>query len=155
MPKIRTFLWYDDQAEEAARFYTSLLPNSRVTNTTRYENAGPSGTVTIVEFELDGQQFTAMNAGPHFKFTEAISIEVSTEDQEETDRLWNALIANGGAPSMCGWLKDRFGLSWQIVPKALPRLLALPGEAGQRAMQAMLKMQKLDIAELERAAKGS
>ena len=156
MDKIKTFLWYDNQAEEAAKLYTSLLPDSRITNVTKYENADPSGnTVTIVDFELAGRQFVAMNAGPMFKFNESISIMVDCEDQAEVDRYWNALTADGGEESMCGWLKDKYGLSWQIVPKVLDDLLADPDpERAGRAMQAMLSMQKLDIAGLEAAADG-
>jgi predicted 3-demethylubiquinone-9 3-methyltransferase (glyoxalase superfamily) len=153
--KIKTVLWYDNQAEQAANLYTSLFPDSSITNVTKYENAGPSGDVTIVEFELAGREFVAMNAGPEFKFTEAISIMVDCEDQAEVDRYWSALTADGGEESMCGWLKDRWGLSWQIVPKVMNQLLGDPdpGRAG-RAMQAMLSMQKLDIAVLQAAADG-
>jgi predicted 3-demethylubiquinone-9 3-methyltransferase (glyoxalase superfamily) len=153
--KIKTFLWYDNQAEQAANLYTSLFPDSRITNVTKYENAGPSIDVTIVEFELAGREFVAMNAGPEFKFTEAISIMVDCEDQAEVDRYWSALTADGGEESMCGWLKDRWGLSWQIVPKVMNQLLGDPdpGRAG-RAMQAMLSMQKLNIAALQAAADG-
>jgi predicted 3-demethylubiquinone-9 3-methyltransferase (glyoxalase superfamily) len=155
MDKIKTFLWYDNQAEQAANLYTSLFPDSRITNVTKYENAGPSGDVTIVEFELAGREFVAMNAGPELKFTEAISIMVDCEDQAEVDRYWSALTADGGEESMCGWLKDRWGLSWQIVPKVMNQLLGDPdpGRAG-RAMQAMLSMQKLNIAALQAAADG-
>jgi predicted 3-demethylubiquinone-9 3-methyltransferase (glyoxalase superfamily) len=155
MEKIKTFLWYDNQAEQAANLYTSLFPDSSITNVTKYENAGPSGDVTIVEFELAGREFVAMNAGPELKFTEAISIMVDCEDQAEVDRYWSALTADGGEESMCGWLKDRWGLSWQIVPKVMNQLLGDPdpGRAG-RAMQAMLSMQKLNIAALQAAADG-
>ena len=154
--KVKTFLWYDNQAEEAAQLYTSLIPNSRVTKVTKYDNADPTGnTVTIVDFELAGRQFVAMNAGPMFKFNESISIMVDCEDQAEVDRYWNALTAEGGEESMCGWLKDKYGLSWQIVPKVLDDLLADPDpERAGRAMQAMLSMQKLDIAGLKAAADG-
>ena len=157
MDKIKTFLWYDNQAEEAAQLYTSLFPDSRITNVTKHENADPSGnTVTIVDFELAGRQFVAMNAGPMFKFNESISILVDCEDQAEVDRYWNALTANGGEESMCGWLKDKYGLSWQIVPKVLDQLLADPDPArAGRAMQAMLSMQKLDVAALQAAAAGA
>jgi predicted 3-demethylubiquinone-9 3-methyltransferase (glyoxalase superfamily) len=155
MDKIKTFLWYDNQAEEAAKLYTSLFPDSRITNVTKYENAGPSGTVTIVDFELAGREFVAMSAGPEFKFNESISIMVDCEDQAEVDRYWNALTANGGEESMCGWLKDPWGLSWQIVPKVMNQLLGDPDPArAGRAMQAMLSMQKLDIAALQAAADG-
>jgi predicted 3-demethylubiquinone-9 3-methyltransferase (glyoxalase superfamily) len=155
MDKIKTFLWYDNQAEEAAKLYTSLFPDSRITNVTKYENAGPSGTVTIVDFELAGREFVAMSAGPEFKFNESISIMVDCEDQAEVDRYWNALTANGGEESMCGWLKDPWGLSWQIVPKVMNQLVGDPDPArASRAMQAMLSMQKLDIAALQAAADG-
>ena len=157
MSKVTTFLWYDNQAEEAAKLYTSLVPNSRITDVTKHENADPSGaTVTLVTFELDGQQFIGMNAGPEFKFNESVSIMVACEDQAEVDRLWNALTANGGEESMCGWLKDRYGLSWQIVPKRLNELLADPdSEKAGRALQAMLQMRKLDVKALESAAAGA
>ena len=149
MPKVTPFLWYDTQAEEAARLYVSLFANSRVTQVT----PGPGGRATTVSFELDGVAFTALNGGPMYKFTEAFSMSVACKDQAEVDRLWDALIADGGEPSQCGWLKDRFGLSWQIVPTALPRLLADPDRAkAGRVMQAMLKMRKLDVAVLEAAA---
>ena len=156
MDKFKTFLWYDNQAEEAAQLYTSLFPNSRITDVTKYEDAGPAGTVTIVTFELGGREFVAMNAGPEFKFNESISILVDCESQEEVDRYWNALTADGGEESMCGWLKDKYGLSWQIVPTVLNDLLADPdAERAGRAMQAMLSMQKLDIAALKAAAAGA
>ena len=155
MQKIKTFLWYDNQAEDAAKLYTSLFPDSRITDVTKFENAGPSGDVTVVTFVLAGVEYQAMNAGPEFKFTEAVSIAVDCEDQAEVDRYWNALTANGGEESMCGWLKDPYGLSWQIVPKRLNELLADPDpQRAARAMQAMLGMQKLDIAALEAAAAG-
>ena len=155
MQKITPFLWYDTQAEEAARFYTSLFDNSRIVNVDRFENAGPAGDVTVVTFELDGVQYQAMNAGPEFKFNESFSLLVDCEDQAEVDRLWNALTAGGGEESMCGWLKDKYGLSWQIVPRRLNELLADPDkEKAGRAMQAMLQMQKLDVRALEEAAAG-
>jgi predicted 3-demethylubiquinone-9 3-methyltransferase (glyoxalase superfamily) len=153
--KIVTSLWFDDQAEEAAEFYTSLFDDSRVVSVSRFGEGGPrpAGTAIAVDFELAGQSFNALNGGPEFKFTEATSLIVNCEGQAEVDRLWDALIANGGEPSQCAWLKDRFGLSWQIVPSRLPELLSDPDPGrSQRAMQAMLKMQKIDIAELERAA---
>jgi predicted 3-demethylubiquinone-9 3-methyltransferase (glyoxalase superfamily) len=156
--KIRPCLWYDGNAEEAANFYVTLLPDSRVDNVQRSPADNPSmkeGGVLVVEFTLAGQQYYGLNGGPHFKFNEAVSFMVLTEDQAETDRLWEALTANGGEESMCGWLKDRWGLSWQITPK---RLLELTGDAdkdrARRAFEAMLKMQKIDIAEIERAANG-
>jgi predicted 3-demethylubiquinone-9 3-methyltransferase (glyoxalase superfamily) len=154
MQKIKTFLWYDNQAEDAANFYTSLFPNSRIVDVTRHEN-GPSGDVTVVTFELDGQEFMAMNAGPEFKFNESISLYVDCESQEEVDRLWSAMTADGGEESMCGWLKDKYGLSWQIVPKALNELMSDPDrEKADRVMQAMLQMQKIDVAKLQEAYAG-
>jgi predicted 3-demethylubiquinone-9 3-methyltransferase (glyoxalase superfamily) len=158
MQKITPFLWYDKEAEEAAKFYTSLFKNSRILNVDRFQNTGPAEdmTVTVVTFELDGLQFQAMNAGPEFKFNESFSMLVDCEDQAEVDRLWTALTANGGEESMCGWLKDKYGLSWQIVPRRLNELLADPNkEKAGRAMKAMLQMQKLDVAALEAAAAGS
>ncbi|MES2952308.1 MAG: VOC family protein [Pseudomonadota bacterium] len=156
--KVTPFLWYDTQAEAAANFYVSLFPNSRVQEVARWSEGSPypKGSAMSATFELDGRQFVAFNGGPHFKFTEVFSMFVSCEDQAEVDRYWNALIADGGAPSQCGWLKDKFGLSWQIVPKALGRLLSDP-DAGRskRAMQAMMKMTKLDVAVLEQAATGT
>ena len=154
--KITPSLWFDNQAEEAAALYTSLFPDSRITDVTKYEDADPSGnTVTIVTFALAGREFVAMNAGPMFKFNEAISIAVDCDSQEEVDKYWNALTANGGEESMCGWLKDKYGLSWQIVPTRLNELLADPDkEKAGRAMQAMLQMRKLDVAALEAAAEG-
>jgi predicted 3-demethylubiquinone-9 3-methyltransferase (glyoxalase superfamily) len=157
MSKLTPFLWFDNQAEEAAQFYTSVFPNSKIGDVAHYGEAGPGtpGSVMTVDFELDGQRFTALNGGPEFTFTEAISFQVSCESQEEVDRYWSAL-SEGGEEGPCGWLKDRFGLSWQIVPTALPRLLGDPDrEKAQRAMAAMLKMGKLDIAELERAAEAA
>jgi predicted 3-demethylubiquinone-9 3-methyltransferase (glyoxalase superfamily) len=159
MQKIRPCLWYDHVGEEAASFYVTLLPDSRIDNVVRSPADNPSmkeGGVLVVEFTLAGQQYIALNGGPHFKFNEAISLQVLTEDQEETDRLWEALTANGGEESMCGWLKDRWGLSWQITPKRLLELNSDPDrDKARRAMEAMLKMRKIDIAEVERAAEGS
>ena len=155
--KINTFLWFDTQAEEAATHYTSIFPLSQITNVARYGDAGPGpkGSAMTVSFELDGQEYIALNGGPHFKFTEAISLMVHCEDQAEVDALWDKLLAGGGQESQCGWLKDKYGLSWQIVPKALMRLLSDPDPArSKRAMQAMLKMKKIDVATLERAAAG-
>jgi predicted 3-demethylubiquinone-9 3-methyltransferase (glyoxalase superfamily) len=157
MSRISPFLWFDDQAEEAANLYVSLFPNSKITNLSRYGEAGPgkSGSVMTVSFELDGLAVTALNGGPVFKLSEAFSMSVDCADQAEVDRYWDALIDSGGQPSQCGWLKDRFGLSWQIVPRALPRLLGDPDRAkAQRVMAAMLKMRKLDVAALEAAAEG-
>jgi len=156
MSKLTACLWFDTQGEEAARFYTSLFPNSRITSVSHYGEAGPrdAGTVMTVEFELDGQPFVALNGGPEFTFSEAISYQVSCETQEEVDRYWAAL-SEGGEEGPCGWLKDRFGLSWQIVPTALPRLLQDPDrEKAQRVMAAMLQMKKIEIDELELAAAG-
>lgn len=155
MQKITPFLWFDNQAEEAAKFYTSIFKNSKINTVTHYGEAGPSepGSVLTVEFELDGVSFVALNGGPTFKFTEAISLQIACETQEEVNNLWNKLTADGGAPSQCGWLKDKYGLSWQVVPTALPRLLKQPdAEKANRVMAAMLKMTKIEIAELERAA---
>jgi predicted 3-demethylubiquinone-9 3-methyltransferase (glyoxalase superfamily) len=154
MPKITPFLWFDTQAEEAAQHYTSIFPNSKITQVSRYGEAGPgdAGSVMTVAFELDGKQFVALNGGPEFRFTEAVSFVIDCETQEEVDRYWSALC-EGGEEGPCGWLKDRYGLSWQVVPAALPRLLGDPDrEKAERVMAAMLKMRKLDIGELERAA---
>jgi predicted 3-demethylubiquinone-9 3-methyltransferase (glyoxalase superfamily) len=155
MSKVNPFLWFDSQAEEAARFYVSLFPNSKITQLTRNTEAspGPTGGVLTVEFELDGRSFVALNGGPTFKLTEAFSLQIDCEDQAEVDRYWAALSADGGEPGPCGWLKDRFGLSWQVVPRALPRLLADPDRArANRVMAAMMQMGKLDVAALEAAA---
>jgi predicted 3-demethylubiquinone-9 3-methyltransferase (glyoxalase superfamily) len=154
MQKITPCLWFDTEGEDAATFYTSVFPNSRIREITRYGSAGPraEGTVMTVSFELDGQEYVALNGGPDFTFNEAISFQVSCEGQGEVDRLWSTL-SEGGEEGPCGWLKDRFGLSWQIVPTALPRLLADPDrDRSQRVMQAMLEMRKIDIAALEAAA---
>lgn len=157
MQKITTCLWFDTQAEEAARFYTSVFPDSRVLEISRYGEAGfevhgrPAGSVMTVDFELQGRKFTALNGGPHFKFTEAVSMVVDCADQEEVNRYWSAL-SDGGEEGPCGWLKDRYGLSWQIVPRALPDLLGSDNTDGAgRVMEAMLKMKKIDVAALERA----
>ena len=154
MQKITPCLWFDTEGEDAATFYTSLFPNSKITNVSRYGKAGPrpEGSVMTVEFELDGRAFVALNGGPDFTFNEAISFQVSCEDQEEVDKYWSELSA-GGEEGPCGWLKDRFGLSWQIIPKRLPELLGDPDrEKSQRVMAAMLQMRKIEIDELERAA---
>jgi predicted 3-demethylubiquinone-9 3-methyltransferase (glyoxalase superfamily) len=154
MQTITPCLWFDTEAEDAARFYTSIFPNSRIVEVARYGEAGPrpEGMVMAVVFELDGQRFTALNGGPEFTFTPAISFQVDCEDQAEVDAYWNAL-ADGGAEGDCGWLGDRYGVSWQIVPRALPRLLGDGDrEKAQRVMHAMLGMKKIEIAELERAA---
>jgi predicted 3-demethylubiquinone-9 3-methyltransferase (glyoxalase superfamily) len=147
--KVSTCLWFDGKAEEAANFYISLIPESHVETVFRPDQSGPA---LLIVFTLGGTPFQALNGGPKFKHSEAASISVSTRDQDETDRLWNALTANGGSESRCGWLKDRFGVSWQIVPAALPRLLTSPDRvAANRAFQAMLDMGKIDIAGLEAA----
>jgi predicted 3-demethylubiquinone-9 3-methyltransferase (glyoxalase superfamily) len=155
MPTITPFLWFDTEAEEAASFYTSVFPNSKITEITRYGSAGPrpEGMVMVASFELDGQRFLALNGGPqHNTRSEAISFVVDCEDQDEVDYYWSAL-SDGGEEGPCGWLKDRFGLSWQVVPTALPRLLGDPDtEKAQRVMQAMLQMTKIQIDELEGAA---
>ena len=154
--KLTPCLWFDTAGEEAATFYTSVFPNSRIVDVTRYGEAGPrpAGTVMVVTFELDGLKFIALNGGPEFAFSEAISFQVSCDSQEEVDQFWNAL-SEGGEEGPCGWLKDRFGLSWQVVPTALPALLGNSDpEKSQRAMRAMLKMKKIVIADLERAAAG-
>ena len=157
MSKISVSLWFDTQAEEAANFYVSLFPDSKILNVARYGSAGPGeeGTVMVVDFQLAGQQVNAINGGPQFNFTEAISLVVNCESQDEVDDLWQKLTADGGEPGQCGWLKDRYGLSWQIVPTAMADLLTDPDpDRSQRAMQAMLKMTKLDLAELRGAADG-
>lgn len=150
--KITPFLWYDSQAEEAANFYVSVFKNSKILNVNR---TGPDGPAFTVQFELDGQFFTALNAGPMFKFTEAFSVYVDCEDQKEVDEYWNKFISNGGEESMCGWLKDKWGLSWQIIPKALQQMLSDPDrEKADRAMQAMLQMHKIDIQTMKNAFDG-
>jgi predicted 3-demethylubiquinone-9 3-methyltransferase (glyoxalase superfamily) len=158
MQKINACLWFVDQAEEAAGYYTGIFPNSKITDVQRNgpSGPGPEGTALVVQFELDGQVFTALNGGPaEFSFTEAVSFMVSCADQAEVDALWSALTANGGEPGPCGWLKDRYGVSWQIVPTALPRLLSDPDpERAGRVLKAMMAMQKIEIAELEAAAAG-
>jgi predicted 3-demethylubiquinone-9 3-methyltransferase (glyoxalase superfamily) len=159
MNKVYTCLWYDNgQAEEAAQLYTSLIPDSHIDNVSRAPAetpSGPANMVLTVEFTLAGVPYQGLNGGPDFKLSEAASIAVLCDDQAETDRLWDALIANGGEPSVCGWLKDRFGLSWQIIPRRLPQLLADPDpDRARRTMEAMLKMGKIEIAQLEAAANG-
>ena len=152
--KLTPCLWFDTEGEDAANFYTSVFPNSRIVDVVRFGEAGPgpAGTVMVVTFDLDGQRFIALNGGPQFAFSEAVSFQISCETQEEVDHFWNEL-SKGGEEGRCGWLKDRFGLSWQVVPTALPRLLGNSDPAtSQRVMQAMLKMQKIEIAELEQAA---
>jgi len=156
MQKITPFLWFDDKAEEAANFYVSLFKNSKIDTVSRYGDAGPGpkGAVMTVAFQLNGQKFTALNGGPLFKFTEAISLFVNCESQQEVDELWEKLSASG-QKSRCGWLKDKYGLSWQIIPSALGKLMSDPDrEKAGRVMKAMLQMDKIDIAALEEAAAG-
>jgi predicted 3-demethylubiquinone-9 3-methyltransferase (glyoxalase superfamily) len=156
MDRITPCLWFDTEAEEAAAFYTSVFPNARIVHVSHYGSAGPrpEGMVMEVEFELDGRSFLALNGGPQFRFTEAISLQADCRDQAEVDRLWDTL-SEGGEEGPCGWLKDRYGVSWQIVPSRMYELIADPDpERAQRAVAAMLQMGKLDIAELERAADG-
>lgn len=157
MQKITTFLWFDHQAEVAANFYVSVFKNSKINSITRNGEGGPGpqGSALVISFTLEGQEFLALNGGPHFKFTEAISLYVSCETQEEVDKLWNILIADGGAESQCGWLKDKYGLSWQIIPTALQRTISGSDPSGaRRALQAMMKMRKLNIQALEDAYAG-
>jgi predicted 3-demethylubiquinone-9 3-methyltransferase (glyoxalase superfamily) len=150
MLTIRPFLWFDTQAEEAMNFYASIFKRSKVLSVNRAD-----GKVMSVQFELEGQQFMALNAGPHYKFTEAISFFVGCETQQEIDELWAKLTADGGAPSRCGWLKDKFGLSWQIIPNSLGRMLSdKDAVKSKRALNAMLQMQKLDLTRLEQAYNG-
>ena len=155
MQKITPFLWFDGKAEEAMNFYTSIFKNSKIGRITRYGDAGPGpkGTVMSATFQLDGQEFMALNGGPQFKFTEAISFFVNCETQEEVDELWEELSA-GGQKSRCGWLKDKYGLSWQIIPSALGEMLGdKDPEKSRRVMKAMLQMDKIDIKGLEQAYK--
>lgn len=158
--KITPFLWFDNQAEEAARFYTSVFKNSKISNVARYDEAGakasgrPVGTAMTVAFEIDGMEFTALNGGPVFKFSEAISFVVNCDNQEEVDELWEKLSAVPES-EQCGWLKDKFGVSWQIVPKQLAELMSDPDQAkAGRVMQAMLQMKKLDVKKLQDAYNG-
>jgi predicted 3-demethylubiquinone-9 3-methyltransferase (glyoxalase superfamily) len=155
--KIAPFLWFDDRAEEAATFYASLFEGSRVNAVTHYHDAGPgeAGSVMTVSFSLAGQHFIALNGGPDYTFTPAVSFMVSCESQEELDRLWDALCAGGGEPMQCGWLRDRFGLSWQIVPRVLGDMLTADDARSQRVMEAVFGMVKLDIAALEAAYAGT
>ncbi|HEY9530132.1 MAG TPA: VOC family protein [Burkholderiales bacterium] len=151
--KITPFLWFDDNAEEAAKFYVSVFRNSKIVTTARYGDAGPGpkGGVMTVVLELDGQQFIALNGGPHFRFTEAVSFTIDCKDQAEVDYYWEKLSA-GGQQQPCGWLKDRFGLPWQVIPSALGEMMSDPDRAkSNRVMAAMLKMKKMDIAALRRA----
>ena len=152
MKKITPFLWFDTQAEEAMNYYVSIFKNSKVLEVQRQ---GPDGPVFSVSFELDGQEFIGLNAGPRFKFNESISFLVNCENQKEVDEYWNKLIADGGEESMCGWCKDKFGLWWQIIPNKLGELMGDPDpEKSQRVMEAMLKMQKISIADLQKAYDG-
>jgi predicted 3-demethylubiquinone-9 3-methyltransferase (glyoxalase superfamily) len=154
MQKITPCLWFDTDGEEAAQFYTSVFPNSRIVEVARYGSAGPraEGTVMTVSFELDGQGFVALNGGPDFTFNEAISLQVDCDSQDEVDSYWNAL-SEGGEEGPCGWLKDKYGVSWQIVPRVLTELISDPDqEKAQRVMAAMLQMRKIEIVELEKAA---
>ena len=158
--KIMPCLWFDGEAEQAAKFYTSVFANSRITRISRYGNAGqevhgkPPGSVMTVEFEIEGQSFTALNGGPRFKFNEAVSFQVMCDTQEEIDRFWSKL-SEGGQEGPCGWLKDRFGLSWQVVPAALPQMLAnAQGATRDRLIGAVMSMKKFDLAALNRACAG-
>jgi predicted 3-demethylubiquinone-9 3-methyltransferase (glyoxalase superfamily) len=153
--KITPNLWFDTQAEEAAAFYVSVFPNSRIVNVSRYTEAGPreAGTVMTVEFELDGQRFVGINGGPQFTFDEAISFQITCETQDDLDHYWDNLLSDGGQEGPCGWLKDRFGLSWQVVPSGMDEALSDPDpDRAKRAMQAMLGMRKIDIGALRAAA---
>jgi predicted 3-demethylubiquinone-9 3-methyltransferase (glyoxalase superfamily) len=156
MPQLRITpnLWFDTQGEEAANFYCSIFPNSRIVTVSRYPEGspGPAGEVMTVEYELDGQRFVHINGGPQFTFSEAVSFQINCTDQAETDYYWEKLT-DGGEESQCGWLKDRYGFSWQVVPAGMDELFSDPDPArAQRAMQAMLQMRKLDVAEMLRAA---
>jgi len=158
MTKVATCLWYNGQAEEAARLYTSLIPDSEIKRVNRAASDNPStreGEVITVDFTVGGHDLIGLNGGPEFQFSEAASLSVLCEDQAEVDRLWTSLIIGGGEPSQCGWLKDKFGVSWQIIPKVLPEMLASSDrEAAERAMKAMLEMGKLDIEQLRQAYEG-
>lgn len=159
MSKIAPCLWFDGQAEEAAEFYTSILPNSRIKQVNRAPAdtpSGPEGSVLTVDFTLAGQDFIGLNGGPDFKFNEAISLSIDCEDQKEVDRYWDALVEGGGEHSVCGWLKDRFGVSWQVIPRQLPQMINGPDRAGAaRAMKAMLEMTKIDVAKVREAYEGT
>lgn len=158
MQKITTCLWFDKQAEEAVKFYTSVFKNSKTGNILRYDDASakasgmPEGTVLVIDFELEGREFIALNGGPIFKFNESVSLVINCKDQEEVDYYWNKLSGNGGEESMCGWLKDKYGLSWQVTPAILPEMLRdKDPKKAQAAMKAMLEMKKIDIAALKKA----
>jgi predicted 3-demethylubiquinone-9 3-methyltransferase (glyoxalase superfamily) len=158
MPQLTPCLWFDREGEDAANFYCAIFPNSKITEVAHYPEGFPggrAGEVLTVAFELDGKPFTALNGGPEFKFNEAISFQVDVQDQAELDRYWAALLADGGQESVCGWLKDRFGVSWQVVPAQMAKLMANPDRAAAgRVAAAMMQMGKLDIAKLEAAAAG-
>jgi predicted 3-demethylubiquinone-9 3-methyltransferase (glyoxalase superfamily) len=158
LQRITTFLWYDKEAEEAANFYCSIFKNSKILKIARYGGESgpfPKGGVMTVQFRLDGQEFIAMNGGPQFKFTEAISLSIACKDQKEIDYYWGKLLAGGGEESMCGWLKDKYGLSWQVTPPILPKMLTdKDPKKAKRAMDAMMKMRKLDIRKLKEAYHG-
>ena len=153
--KVSTCLWFDDNGEEAANFYVSLFEKSKIISVTRYDDGAPmpKGTAMLTRFELGGVEFAALNGGPHFKLNEAASLVALCEDQKEIDRLWTRLTANGGSESQCGWLKDRFGLSWQILPEGVDKLMADP-KRGARVMEAIMTMTKIDVAKLQEASKG-
>jgi predicted 3-demethylubiquinone-9 3-methyltransferase (glyoxalase superfamily) len=158
IPKIQPCLWFDGNAEEAAAFYAATFPDSRIDSVQRSPGDWPSGKkgdVLVVEMTILGMPFILLNGGPEFRFDEAISFQVATDDQAETDRYWDAITSNGGAESVCGWCKDRFGMSWQITPKRLIELLAAGGEPAARAFHAMMDMRKIDIAALDRAVAGA
>src|SRR5437016_14438611 len=157
LQKVTPLLWFDTNAEAAAEFYVSIFKNSKILNVSRYGDAGPGpkGSVMVVNFQLAGQEFTALNGGPLFKFSEAFSFVVNCENQQEVDEYWSKLTSGGGQESQCGWLKDKFGFSWQIVPTALGKLMSdKDPQKANRVMEALLKMKKLDIATLEAAARG-
>jgi predicted 3-demethylubiquinone-9 3-methyltransferase (glyoxalase superfamily) len=156
-PNINACLWFDTQGEEAANFYVSVFPNSRILDVTRFNDAGmrEAGTVMTVTFELDGTQFVALNGGPQFAFSEAISFMIHCETQEDIDYYWDALTADGGEPGPCGWLKDKYGVSWQVIPNLVLGGIDADDATGERVTEAMLQMGKLDIPTLERAARAS
>lgn len=156
MSTLKTFLWFDGQAEAAAKFYCSIFKNSRLGKVSRYPEGTPGqpGSVMTAEFTLDGQDFVGLNGGPQFRFSEAVSLAISCENQQELDYYWDRLLADGGTPSACGWLKDKYGFSWQVVPKQVPAWINDPRTAGP-VMAEVMKMVKLDVATLERAAQGA
>ncbi len=156
MQKITPFLWFDNNAEEAVNFYTSIFKDSKITNMSRYSEAGPgpAGSVMVANFTLNGQEFMAINGGPVYKFTEAISFVINCENQEELDHYWEKLTADGGSPVQCGWLKDKFGLAWQVVPTAIGKLMSGDPSRSAKVAKALYKMIKIDIAELQKAYDG-